>query len=419
MAGARAGHLSSVPRRDQVDRSAAALFIITFWVGFNLRAAILGVPPVLSLVQRGLHLSYTELGLLTGIPILAFGIVALPAAGLIRRLGGYAVVTAGLSLAAAGEMLRAIPLGGALALFLGTALMGVGIALAQPGLPVLFQRWFQDRVQTASITLTLGITVGEMVAASISRPVLFGVLQSWQGTMSIWALCGLSTVVIWRVFAPRWRVGLAAGASWELGPLFRAPRLWAVYLCFGGQSLVFFAANTWIPTSVPGGPHSLLSSLSLAVLNGVMIPVDIALILARRHFATNRWFYFVSSLITVSGTAGWLLFSAYLPLLFAALIGIGVAMNFAGLLAYPPLVAESGRVAPLTAVMLTVGYGCAFCGPFLGGLALDLGAGRQSPFIPIVAASLIMVVASLGIRSRLPDGWAAGTRAKIPTGAIE
>lgn len=407
--------MSIARRSGRVDRSAAALFLVTFWVGFNLRAAILGVPPVLSLVKQGLNLSYTEVGLLTGIPILAFGIVAIPASGLIRRVGGYAVVTVGLSLAAAGEAVRAIPVGGAVALFLGTAVMGVGIALAQPGLPVLFQRWFQDRVQTASITLTLGITVGEMVAASISRPVLFGALNSWQGTMFVWALCGVSAIAIWRAFAPRWTVGLAGDAGWELGPLFRAPRLWAVYLCFGGQSLVFFAANTWIPTSVPGGPHSLLSSLSLAVLNGVMIPVDVGLILARRQFATSRWFYFGSSLITVAGTAGWFLFSAYVPLLFAALIGIGVAMNFAGLLAYPPLVAPSGRVAPLTAVMLTVGYACAFSGPFLGGLVLDLGAGPRSPFIPIVAASLIMVLASLGVQRRLPDGWTMGT--PVPAGA--
>jgi cyanate permease len=77
------------------------------------------------------------------------------------------------------------------------------------------------------------------------------------------------------------------------------------------------------------------------------------------------------------------------------LIGAGVALNFAGLLAYPAMVAAPARVASLSAAILTVGYAGAFFGPFLGGVALDLGGGRQSPFIPITVAAVIMVVAAL------------------------
>ncbi|MHB1500573.1 MAG: MFS transporter [Candidatus Dormibacteria bacterium] len=383
------------------------LFLVTFWVGFNLRAAILGVPPVLSIVRGALHLSYTEVGLLSGIPILAFGILALPASAMVRRWGGYLVVGFGLALAALGELARVLPWGGAFPLFAGTAVMGVGIALTQPGLPALFQAWFRDHVQRASVTFTLGITVGETVAAGISRPVLYGFLHQWQGTMVVWGACGVSCLLAWVWLVPRARIGLAVGERWNLAPLVRTRALWSVYLCFGGQSLVFFAANTWIPTSAPGGPHSTLANLSLAVLNGVMIPIDVGLLMLRRSFATNRHFYLLSSLITLAGAAGWFLWGDRLPLLFAALIGIGVAMTFAGLLAYAPLVAPAGRVAPLTAVMLSLGYVCAFCGPLLGGLAIDAGGGPRSPFVPIIAASVMMVVASLGVRSGLR--WGPGT----------
>ncbi|MHB1574896.1 MAG: MFS transporter [Candidatus Dormibacteria bacterium] len=393
-------------------RAGAVLFLVTFWIGFNLRAAILGVPPVLSIVKGDLRLSYAEVGLLSGIPILAFGLSALPSSALVRRWGGYSVVALGLTVAALGELVRVLPRAGVIPLFAGTGLMGVGIALTQPGLPGLFQAWFRGHVQQASVTLTLGITVGELVAASVSRPLLYGLLHSWQSTMLVWGLCGVTCLPVWAWAVPRVRVGLAVGQRWNLRPLFRSPALWSVYLCFGGQSLVFFAANTWIPTSVPGGPHSALASWSLAVLNGVMIPVDVGLILMRRSFATNRRFYLGSSLITLVGTLGWLLFGATAPLLFAALIGIGVAMTFAGLLAYAPLVASPTRVAPLSAVMLTVGYVCAFCGPFLGGLAMDAGGGVRSPFLPIVAASVMMVIASWGVR---PELHALG--APVPTGS--
>ena len=387
------------------------LLLITFWIGFNLRASILGVPPVLSVIRSDLHLTYTEVGLLGGLPILAFGAAALPASAMVRRWGGYSVVAVGLAVAAVGELLRVVP-GGVAPLFVGTALMGIGIALTQPGLPALFQRWFSGRVQTASVVLTLGITVGETVSASISRPVLYGLLHSWQGTMVVWGLLGISCLLIWILRVPRFQVGLSEGSAWELGTLFRSPRLWAVYICFGGQALVFFAANTWIPTSVAGGPHSALASLSLAVLNGVMVPVDVGLILLRRSFATNRWFYIASGGVTLLGSAGWLGFGHQLPLLFAALMGIGVAMNFAGLLAYPPLVAGAGRVAPMSAAMLTIGYACAFCGPLLGGVAIDLGGGDSSPFIPIAVASAMMVVAATQVRSHLPSSVSGRTEAE-------
>jgi hypothetical protein len=45
--------------------------------------------------------------------------------------------------------------------------------------------------------------------------------------------------------------------------------------------------------------------------------------------------------------------------------------------------------------MLTVGYAGAFLGPLLGGVALDLGGGRRSPFIPITVAAALMVLAAL------------------------
>ena len=389
-------------------RPGPALFLSTFWIGFNLRASLLGVPPVLSVIRADLHLSYTQVGLLSGVPILCFGLSALPASAMVRRFGSYLVVALGLGLAAVGELARVVPLGGAFWLFAGTVLLGVGIAMTQPGLPALFQRWFSGRVQQGSITLTLGITTGEMVAASISRPVLYSALGSWQATMLVWGLSGASCFAIWVTLVPRAPVGLASGEPWELLPLLRSPRMWALYLCFGGQSLVFFAANTWIPISVPGGPHGALSSITLGVLNAVMIPVDVGLILVRRRFATDRRFYLASSLVTVAGALGWLELGGRLPLVFAALMGVGVAMNFAGLLAYAPLVAPPGRVAPLTAVMLTVGYICALCGPFLGGLAIDLGGGDRSPFIPILAAAIMMVVASVGIRPNLPASIGVG-----------
>ena len=104
----------------RLDRTQLALLLVAFWVGFNLRAPILGVPPVLALVRRSDHLSYAVAGLVSAVPILALGLAALPGAALVRRLGAFKVVAIGLAVAAVGELARALP-GGVATLLLATA----------------------------------------------------------------------------------------------------------------------------------------------------------------------------------------------------------------------------------------------------------------------------------------------------------
>ncbi len=387
MTSTPAGKLRSAPGR--------WLFLgIGFWVGFNLRAPLLGVPPVLASLRTSLGLNYLEAGLVTSLPILAFAALALPSSALVRRWGGWGIVLAGLALAAAGELLRVAP-GGVFPLMLGTAAMGVGIAATQPGLPAMLQSWFGHEVQLGSVMVTLGITVGEMVAASITGPLLLPWLGGWQATMLLWALVAATCVPLWWLVVPASKVGRAVQSRGGVLEMMRSTRLIPVYVMFGGQSFVFFASNTWIPSAVPGGPHSATAAICLATLNGVMIPVNVALILLRRQFATRRWFYALGASITLLGAAGWLWAGASVPELWTALLGIGVALTFAGLMAYAPLMAAPSRVSVLSATMLTVGYSLAFLGPLLGGLALDLGGGRRSPFIPVLLAAAAMLFAAL------------------------
>src|SRR5712692_8414633 len=85
-----------------------------FWVavsllwlaGAGLRLTILAVPPVISLIQADLHLSGTELGILSGLPIVLFGVAALPGSLLIARFGAVATLVAGLAIAGVASALR-------------------------------------------------------------------------------------------------------------------------------------------------------------------------------------------------------------------------------------------------------------------------------------------------------------------------
>ena len=394
---------SPAPARASRARASGALtLVIAWWVGFNLRAVLLGVPPVLHRVQTDLGLDYTAAGLLTSLPILVLGLAALPGAALVRRLGGHRTVALGLAAVAAGTPLRAAD--GVVPLYTGTILLAAGIAIAQPGLPLLLQWRFPTAVQRASITVTCGLICGELVAASITVPVLAPLTGGgWRGTFLAWTVPAALAAAAWLLVPPDPPPPDHATTGAAPATPRRRARLWWASMIFAAQSLVYFASNTWLPESVAGGSDSRAATVGLVVLNGVQLPVTLALLATRRAFVGSRAFYAAAGGLAAAGVLGWLVAADAAVPLWAGLIGAGVAMTFAGLLAYPPSVESPAGVAGFTAVMLTVGYCAAFTGPLVGGAVLDLVHWRRSPFLVIGVAAVVMMLAGL----RPPPGAGA------------
>src|SRR5690242_7410013 len=81
--------------------------LLLLWLAGNaLRLTILAVPPVIPLIHVDLHLSETQVGILTGLPSMLFAIAAVPGSLLIARLGVMAALVTGLALNAFGGALR-------------------------------------------------------------------------------------------------------------------------------------------------------------------------------------------------------------------------------------------------------------------------------------------------------------------------
>src|SRR6185437_3201560 len=73
---------------DDVGRPRSWLgFLLLWWAGVDLRLTILAVPPVLPLIHRDLALDEKSVAALTGLPVLLFGLLAIPGSLLIARLG--------------------------------------------------------------------------------------------------------------------------------------------------------------------------------------------------------------------------------------------------------------------------------------------------------------------------------------------
>ena len=116
--------------------------MFVLWLaGIDLRLTILAVPPVLPLIHRDLALDEKSVAVLSGLPILLFGLMAVPGSLLIARIGARRAIITGLLAVALASGLRGAGTSAAM-LFAMTFVMGAGVSIIQPALPALVGRWF-------------------------------------------------------------------------------------------------------------------------------------------------------------------------------------------------------------------------------------------------------------------------------------
>jgi CP family cyanate transporter-like MFS transporter len=156
--------------------------------GVGLRLTILAVPPVILLIQTDLSLSGTEVGILSGLPVILFGIAALPGSLLVARFGALATLVAGLLIAGVVSGLRGAVLNVAV-LYAATIVMSAGIAIMQPALSPLVRQWLPKRVTFGTAVYTNGLLVGETLAVMLTIPLVLPLAGgSWRWAFAIWGI---------------------------------------------------------------------------------------------------------------------------------------------------------------------------------------------------------------------------------------
>src|SRR3954463_6033140 len=188
--------------------------LLLLWLaGVALRLTILAVPPVIPLIHDDLHLSETQVGILSGLPMVLFAGAAIAGSLMIARLGALNTLLIGLVLCAAGSELRGI--GPPIAMrYFGPIVRAFGVAVIQPALPPLVRTWVPQRIGFATAVYTNGLLIGEILPAGLTIPLILPMLhQSWQWVFALWsALVAIIAVVIF-MFAPRTPAVASTAAS--------------------------------------------------------------------------------------------------------------------------------------------------------------------------------------------------------------
>ncbi len=363
----------------------------------NLRAALTGVAPLIGQIRTDTGLSNGVVGLLTALPLLAFGALSPVAPMLSRRIGMERALFASLFVLAAGILLRSA--GSVTALFLGTAVLGAAIAAGNVLLPGLIKREFPERagLMTSAYSTTMGIAAA--LAAGASAPIAYGAGLGWRASLALWALPALLAAVVWLPQVRGARTpGASVGTSRRVGRLRRSPLAWQVTLFMGLQSLVYYVTLTWLPEILRDEGLSVSSAgwmLALAQAVGI-VAMFLAPMIASRT-PSQRGIVAAAVITNGAGTLGLLVAGGTAAALWVVLLGLGQGACFSLALTLFALRApDPEHAAALSGMAQSVGYLFAAAGPSLFGILRDATGSWTVPLALLLTFTVCLLLSGIG-----------------------
>jgi CP family cyanate transporter-like MFS transporter len=388
-------------------------------VAANLRPVIASVPPLVDRLVAQFGLSSVAAGALTTLPVVCMGLFAPTAALAARRIGETAVLGCAVGLIAVGAAVRAF--GGLLGLYGGTALAGIGIAVAGTLLPVLVRSRAADRVGPVTGIYTATLIFGALVASGATEPLREALGWAPQTVLAVWSLPALAALAVWLLTQRRAASAVsvsavsvpAASESAASVPVvaavaspWRSRAAWLGTLFMGAQSLLFYSTLAWLAArNTSLGMSAQHAGLLLAVFSATQVVNALAMpVLAHRSGNIRPWIA-VSVGLTTLGLALVAVapsVSPVAPWAWAAILGFGMGGNLSLALTVVTQAAPSPAAASAYSGMaFFVGYLLAAVGPVAAGALRDATGGFTAVFGALAVLGLLTLV--VGLAAGSPD----------------
>lgn len=384
------------------NRKLLLMFAIAV-IAINLRPAITGVGPLIYEIRLDTGLSNTLLGMLTTLPILALGVFSVLTPLFTRKIGMEGTMMFALILITAGTLLRVIPT--YLALFSGTVIVGIGIALGNVLLPGIAKKRFPNKFGLVTGIYAAMLGVGAAIASGISVPLSEDLGLGWRWALGVWAFVSLLALVIW---LPQLKknhpVITRKNLRTSLKHLVTSKPAWHVALFMGLQSLSFYVLTAWLPEILIERDMSpVRAGLMLSLMQAVGIVGTFLMPSWASKMDQQRLPVVIIVLGEIIGLAGLMMpyISGFMMVVWVSILGIslggsfGIALLFIGIRAR-----DSDSANELSGMAQSVGYTLAATGPALFGGLHDLVHNWTLPL------AFLLVIALL----KLWSGWGAARK---------
>ncbi|SEF67396.1 MFS transporter [Paenibacillus sp. UNC499MF] len=401
-------------------RTAGWLLIVgILFIGAVLRAPLTSVGPLIGTIKGELGISNTLAGTLTTLPLLMFAVISPFAPKWAKKYGIETVLLVAATVLTAGIILRSAS--GAGTLFLGTALLGVAIALCNVLLPSLIKRDFPARIGLMTGVYSVSMNLSGAAASGVSVPAASSLGLGWKGSLGIWAALSMLALLFWvpqvtGVRKARRVARISAISANNSGDkttsVWKSPLAWKVTLFMGLQSTFFYAFIAWLPAVLnTRGLSAGYAGWMLSLMQLALLPISFVVPVLAAKMANQRFLVTLTSALFLAGILGLLLGSTALVPLWIMLTGIAGGCAFSLAMMFFSLRTRSAQQsAELSGMAQSFGYLLAAAGPILFGFLHDTTGGWTTPLLLLAAIAVLLFIVGQGAAANRFIGEEHGTK---------
>lgn len=372
----------------------------------NLRTAVTAMSAIVADVTVDIPLDPVLLGVLGGLPPVAFAVSGIVAPRVARALGLEATMVVAVIAMVVGPLVRAIA-PSAPVLALGALIAFAGMGFANILLPPTIKAYFPDRIASLTATyvtiMAVSVSVPPLIAPTIADAV------GWRVALGSWSILALAALLPWVVLGlrarRRSRADRAAGvmpqpAADAVGRLIHSRRALAIAVGFGITSLGTYGLLAWLPEILRAhagfSPAAAGALLSLYGIVGLPLALMVPALAARVR--NTGLIVAVGVLFFVLGYGGLLLAPAWsvVWIVFASLGSLNFPLSLA-LIGLRTRTADSA--VALSGFVQTIGYSAGAVGPIVLAVLHTLTGSWVMPLAFLTVTALIPLVAAVWLAS--------------------
>ncbi len=374
-----------------------------------LRAPITSVPPALPSLRADLHLGPALAGATTSLPLMCFGIFAFTAPFVVRRLGLERTMLALLVPMTLGIAVRST--GGAALFFVGTVLVGVGIAVGNVLVPSFIRYRFPAQVALLMGLYTAVLQLSGAAGSALTAPLEVDLGWGWAPALLVWAVPAAAVLAWWAVLvhrAPPRQTGTLTPPS-GFATVARAPLTWLITAFMGLQSLVFYSIATWLPDQLMAqGWSASVAGVVLGLLSLLGLP---GAFLAPHHATSGHAPAWIAGVFGAQIVGVLCLQLGPAPAVVGALVcGVAQGGAFSTALTFIADQPRSADVPALSAIAQGTGYVLAAAGPVVVGAIYGAAGTWVTPNLALVGVLVVLIALGSVVGPTLRRAKAAAGR---------
>lgn len=359
-----------------------------------MRSPLSSVGPLTEFIQDTLGLSYSMIGLITTLPLICFAALSGFTLYFTQRFGLEVTLGSALLILTVGTIGRSfanIP-----ALYTGTLLLGIGIAIMNVLMPSIVKRDFPERSGSMTSLYSGVMGIGATLGAGVSVPLAHA--TNWQFSLGSWAILAFLGLLFWiPQLRNRTKPKNPIHIFTAIRKLGSSSIAWQIAIFMGLQSLIFYAILAWLPEIlIDRGMTPTKAGFVLSISQGTGILGSLTIPVIAGRFKDQRRIVWVTGAMEIIGITGILITDTFLVSTWAGILGFGLGGNFSMALLFMVLRADSAELTTgLSGMAQSVGYFIASFGPVLFGFVHDLTNSWNIPLYTMLAIAALQLSAGL------------------------